>query len=313
MYQVKLYQSFSRALYKLILVLNLILEIIKFMLHNYLKRRIYPFKFNEFSLYIKERYFTSMSNFTIENSYIKGLSKIKIRDTIFYYPSQLAVDDLPWLHHEVFDNFSVNPSSYDHPKLDYKSRNWIIDAGAAEGFFTFFASQKTSARIISIDPVAQLCNSLQKSVQDFNYNTSKHITISAALGEKSGNINFEIDADRICSSRIIADEELSNSDKIKNNVVVPILTLDQIANDLDLGYQGLVKMDIEDYEVHALTGAVSLMRQFKPNLAIAIYHSFENARKCKEIIYNANKSYKIEMRGYYGWESPPRPYMIFAY
>ncbi|KKM84494.1 hypothetical protein LCGC14_1298540 [marine sediment metagenome] len=75
----------------------------------------------------------------------------------------------------------------------------------------------------------------------------------------------------------------------------------------------MIKMDIEGYEMSALRAAMSLMKNHKPRLAIAVYHELENALKCAEIIKNANPTYKVEFRGYYGYFEPARPYMLFAY
>jgi hypothetical protein len=66
-------------------------------------------------------------------------------------------------------------------------------------------------------------------------------------------------------------------------------------------------------EMLAMTGAVNLMRRFKPALTVAVYHDLDNAKKCAEIIKSANPKYKIKFRGFYGYFEPARPYMVFAY
>lgn len=309
--------KFIKILFKVLFLIKVIfrvlIELRKFINQKYSREQIYTFSNKDFLIYIKERYFTSLSKVTISESSINGLQKHQIKKTIFYYPSQFSSSDLPWLHHEVFDKFSLNPSSYDHPELKYESSSWIIDAGAAEGFFTFFTSQKTHANLYAIEPVPQFHDSLMQSMEFYKKKHSEFRVISAALGDKVGEIMFDIDEQEVCSSKIISENDLSNSNDLKKFISVSVLTLDQIANDLELSDNGLIKMDIEDYEVQALAGATELMSEFRPKLAIAVYHSFENAKKCKDIILSANDSYTIEFRGYYGWFDPPRPYMLFAY
>ena len=72
-------------------------------------------------------------------------------------------------------------------------------------------------------------------------------------------------------------------------------------------------MDIEGYEMTALSGALNVLKEYKPALAVAVYHDLENARTCAALIKGANPTYKIEFRGCYGYLDPPRPYMVFAY
>ena len=72
-------------------------------------------------------------------------------------------------------------------------------------------------------------------------------------------------------------------------------------------------MDIEGYEMKALEGAKQTLANDKPQLAIAVYHDYENALQCRNIILEANPTYKIEFRGMYAWFKPPRPYLLFAY
>jgi hypothetical protein len=86
---------------------------------------------------------------------------------------------------------------------------------------------------------------------------------------------------------------------------------------LDTEFSGgdfdLLKLDIEGFEMKALEGARETLKKFKPALAIAVYHDYDNANKCAEIIKNANAEYCIEFRGCYGYFKPARPYILFAY
>ncbi len=145
-------------------------------------------------------------------------------------------------------------------------------------------------------------------------NGENAIVVSAALGDKPGWSEIQVDYEHVCDSRLVPhtiEFALIASNPVTQRV--PITTLDQLATQYSLGGDGLIKMDIEGYEMAALSGAVNLMKNYKPALAIAVYHEFENALKCADIIKAANSSYKIGFRGCYGYFDPPRPYMVFAY
>ena len=95
--------------------------------------------------------------------------------------------------------------------------------------------------------------------------------------------------------------------------LVTVTTIDKVIQGQNFFGNGLIKMDIEGFEMKALEGAKNTLRTLKPSLAIAVYHEYENANKCAEIIKNANPEYKIELRGCYGYFKPARPYMLFAW
>jgi len=273
----------------------------------------YKFTKDDIDLHVSE-IFTSLPICEIEHSNDTELKKVKVKDTRIYWPSNLETDDLPWLYHEIFDDFNINPSSYDHPMLDYKNRSWIIDAGAAEGYFSIFAIKKSLGKLICIEPLPIMKEALEKTLSMYKKDQSK-LVISAALNEVSGFAEIELDTDHVCASKIVLTDNLDSSIEMnKTSHKVRTTTLDKLNIEHSLGKGGLIKMDIEGFEMAALKGATNLMQNYKPTLAIAVYHELENARLCAEIIKAANPDYRIEFRGCFGYYSaPPRPYMLFAY
>ena len=272
----------------------------------------YSFTNEDIELYVQE-VFTSLPTLVAEKTDDASLVTVTIDSTKIYWPASQSERDLPWLFHEVFDNFKTNPSSYDNPNLAYETRSWIIDAGAAEGYFSIFALKKSNASLICIEPLPIMKMALENTLSLYP-NGKPSIIISSALSDKPGFADIQIDENYICDSKLVSTSssvvELGGNSTSQR---VPITTLDQIAIDRKLGVNGLIKMDIEGYEMLALTGAVNLMRNFKPALAVAVYHDLDNAKKCAEIIKTANPTYRIEFRGFYSYFEPARPYMVFAY
>jgi FkbM family methyltransferase len=273
----------------------------------------YSFTKEDIELYVQE-VFTPLQTLITKKNEDANLVTMTIDRTKIYWPASQSQRDLPWLFHEVFDNFKKNPSSYDNPNLAYETRSWIIDAGAAEGYFSIFALKKSSASLICIEPLPIMKIALEKTLSLYP-NGKPSIVISSALSDKAGWADIQIDENHICDSKLVSTSSPVFEQGVSGSTSqrVPITTLDQIAIDRKLGVNGLIKMDIEGYEMLALTGAVNLMRNFKPALAVAVYHDLDNAKKCAEIIKTVNPAYRIEFRGFYGYFEPARPYMIFAY
>ena len=272
----------------------------------------YAFSKYDIDLYVHERFvgLSPISVAAVEND--ADLVKVTIEGKDIYWPNILPTKDLPWLHHEIFDDFNTNPSSYDHQSINIKNRKWVIDAGAAEGYYSVFSLLNSPALVIAVEPLSLMRPALKKTL-DLYANGRETIIVSAALSDKPGWSEIQANYDNICDSTLSSSASTVDSSAL--NLVterVAVTTIDQLSMQYSLGADGMVKMDIEGFEMSALNGAVDLMKNHKPALAIAVYHDIDNALKCAEIIKKANSSYKIEFRGYYGYFDPPRPYMLFA-
>ncbi len=278
-------------------------------LSNNFKKSQYNFTTKDVHLFVTESFapLPKMELGVIEDC--PGIITVKINNHSIFWPSNMGSQDLPWLYHEVFDCFDINPSSYDNPIIDFQAKDWIIDAGAAEGFFSIFALQRSSAKIYVMEPLQPIQESLRKTLCNYA-SPDRFELLATGLGKSSGLAHMEINQAHLCDSKIIENPSLIDRNNLQK---INIISLDDIALKYPLSSRGLVKMDIEGYEMEALKGASWMLNNLKPALAIAVYHGIDNARLCSEIIKAANPSYTIEYRGYYGFFDPPRPYILFAY
>lgn len=272
----------------------------------------YHFSKCDIDLYVQER-FTGLHPVTIAATDDADIVQATIAGKDIYWPAMLPYKDLPWLYHEIFDKFNSNPSSYDHPAINFKNKKWIMDAGAAEGYFSIFSLLKSTALLVVIEPLSLMRSALQSTL-DLYAAGKETILVSAALSDKPGWSEIQVDYEHICDSTLspVSGAAKLTSEKLVTERVA-VSTIDELALQYGLCSDGMIKMDIEGYEMAALSGAVNLLKNYKPALAVAVYHDLENAKKCAEIIKAANPTYKIEFRGCYGYFDPPRPYMVFAY
>lgn len=304
---------FSIVVYIKIILRPVSIRVKKYLIKLQLLRRIrkspaYFFVKSDINLFLQEL-FTPLPVVTTAVSSEQNFQIARVKDVNIFWPSMLPTHDLPWLYHEVFDDFDQNPSSYNHPKLDYENATWIVDAGAAEGFFSIFALQHSMAHVYSIEPLLLMRDALSKTLHQIDKN--RFSIISAGLSEKSGFAEIELNNSHICDSKIIPLDLCASNEK--TNGIVEIFTLDELATQYKFGAGGVIKMDIEGFEMSALAGASNLLRTHKPQLAIAVYHDLDNAKLCASLIKEANPAYQIEFRGCFGYCEKPRPYMLFAY
>jgi FkbM family methyltransferase len=236
---------------------------------------------------------------------VEDFRRVTINNRRIYWPRGFDVSDLPWLYAEIFYPRERNPSSYDHPSATIPVGGWILDAGACEGFFSLYALERGAARVIAVEPVAQMKDALAKTFAHYGAEDRSEI-ISAALADAPGRMYLKSQNDHICDSSLVPEDGGEGEE-------VQVFTIDDIVQEKGLGGNGFIKMDIEGAEMQALEGARNTLAKVKPKLAIAVYHNYENALRCREIILKANPAYRVEFRGMYCYFSPPRPYMLFAF
>jgi FkbM family methyltransferase len=220
------------------------------------------------------------------------------------WPAGFSNSDLPWLFAEVFSPYAQNPSSYDHPAVCVRTGDWVVDAGACEGFFTKFALEKGASQVIAVEPVSLLQKALGLTFSD-EVIKGRVIVAGVALAEMPGTCVLSTSIEHACDSSMVEPNVASGEG-------ITVSTIDGLACTHALSGSGVIKMDIEGAEMAALRGAGQTLATLKPRLAIAVYHEYGNAAECRDIIMAANPSYEIEFRGMYGYQSPPRPYMLFA-
>ena len=187
------------------------------------------------------------------NKYSDELKTISIKSHEIYWPSSVSDDDLPWLYHEIFDNYEENPSSYDNPNMNYEKADWIIDAGCCEGFFSLFSFDKNkNCCVIALEPLQEMEKSLYKTFEN-KVTENKFILEQKALGKDCGTVLFSFNNEHLCDSSM--QENISCNQNSKNTVYeVEVTSLDILMKNHDLKENGIIKMDIEGAEMDALKG-----------------------------------------------------------
>jgi len=267
------------------------------------RSELYRFTREDLRLYLCERQW-HLLNFSLLREE-KDFQILEIEGREFYWPVDLGSADLPWLFAEIFYPPCINPSSYEHPEIHPGETQWVIDAGALEGFFSIYAFEKGANRVIALDPVPSAKRALEMTFRK-EAAEGRFLVVPEALGDRVGKEFMQCDPKQAAMARL-AESNLGST------IEVDVTTLDHLVEGLDLGAGGFIKMDIEGGEVRALMGGRNTLAEFKPGLAVAVYHEYENAIRCRDIILDANPDYTVQFRGMYGWYDPPRPHMLFAW
>jgi FkbM family methyltransferase len=160
----------------------------------------------------------------------------------------------------VFWDHPVNGHYYvaDTP---VRSGDVCIDGGASEGFFGLQALEAGAARVICIEPSQVMARSLERTFEN-EIRDGRVSVKSAALAALNGHASFQFDPERPFAGALGGNDSEQ----------VTAITLDRLAEEMNLGQVDFIKMDLEGAELQAIEGGLGLLRRDHPRLAITTYH-----------------------------------------
>jgi FkbM family methyltransferase len=154
----------------------------------------------------------------------------------------------------------------------------FIDCGAYIGESALiFEKEYNPNKIYSFEPVLDNYKLLIENIKINNL--KKVIAIQKGVGEKSTTIKFV----SLGVSSFISE---------KGDAEMDIISIDEYVEKNNLSV-GLIKMDIEGYELKALEGAKKTIKKFKPVLLIGIYHNPEELFNTKQYIQGILPNYEF--------------------
>ena len=228
-------------------------------------------------------------------------SELEIQRLRFFWPIEYDHSELSWLYMEVFSPAISNPHAYEFNHIKINSKEWVIDGGACEGFFTAYALAR-GACVLAIEPVKRLCEALSLTFKN-EISQGRVRILHGCLGKADGTVTIDVNTRSVSTTTIGTGGAYT----------VRVYTIDTILSRGIIPDVGFIKMDIEGSEIEALIGSKRTLQKNKPRLAIAVYHSLKNAQIAKQMVLTARSDYKIIYRGMYAWEDCiPRPYMLLG-
>ena len=157
----------------------------------------------------------------------------------------------------------------------------FLDCGAYIGESALlFEREYDPHKIYSFEPVPENYTLLLDNIK--MNNLKKIIPINKGVGDVSKTVNYN----PLGVSSYISEEGKSEMD---------IVSIDEFVSEKKLSI-GLIKMDVEGYELEALNGAKKTINKFKPVLLIGIYHNPEELFKIKHHIEEIMPGYEFKIK-----------------
>lgn len=172
-----------------------------------------------------------------------------------------------------------------------------IDCGANCGLHTLPLCKLVGGRglVVAVEPLPDMANALGHQISQ-QYLTNA-VIVNKAVGERIGDTQFtHVAGNNAYSGRMqrldLPPETLPSVEQIN----VPMITLDQLRDDLQLSEVRFIKLDLEGGEYHALRGCRKVMDSDSPLII------FENGRQAAADLYGYTKQDWFEFFQVSGYE-----------
>jgi FkbM family methyltransferase len=155
----------------------------------------------------------------------------------------------------------------------------VVDCGAFTGDSVYFFTSLCPKKIIALEP---------------DENNFKVLQDGIALNEMDNVIPLLVGAGSARNAVKFSNDGAGARIAEKGTSEIRIDRIDNIVDDVASGERvGLIKMDIEGYEKAALEGAEHTIRNDKPVLVIAIYHSGKDFFEIPPYVKSLNSHYRF--------------------
>ena len=165
----------------------------------------------------------------------------------------------------------------------------ILDCGACWGDTALFFANELSEKghVYSFEFIPNNIMVFHKNIET-NANLKDKITlIPNPLDEFNNKKLYYIDNGP--GSRVV-------SEPVAGYDIIFTINIDYFFEKYKLEKIDFIKMDIEGAELPALRGAVKTIRQFRPKLAISIYHSMDDFVNIAAYLHSLNLDYKFYLK-----------------
>lgn len=239
----------------------------------------------------KEKFIHSRNVFdklTINNS-VKQLQSVT-RKLKFYNLSKLGYDIKLYGARALLDKLVIH-NQYSYKNCFIKDGDFVIDAGGCWGDTALIFATKTGkkGKIFTFEFFEDNLNILKENFFHNKEFADNIILTEKPLYDKSDKILY---LNHACADITTLTQKKNNLQQYKS------ISIDDFIQDNKVEKIDFIKMDIEGCELKALHGAITTLKKYKPKLAIAAYHKYEDYYEIPKFLNELNLGYKFYFANY---------------
>lgn len=189
----------------------------------------------------------------------------------------------------IFTDFMVKQYEYNNGQLSIKAEEGdiIIDGGGCWGDTALYFSNcgGKGGKVYTFEFIPGNLDILRTNLA-LNPLLEKNVTIIE-------NPIWGIDGENVYFKDMGPGSYVSFERKSEEDMVVKTITIDKLVKNEQVQKVDFIKLDIEGAELEALKGAKETMINFKPKLAIALYHNVQDFYEIPKFINDLNLGYEF--------------------
>ncbi len=239
----------------------------------------------------KEKYLKSRECFDglLAGKSIKRL-KSATRKLKFYDLSKLGYDLKIYGARALLDKLIIH-NQYIYKDCKIEKDDFVIDAGGCWGDTSLIFSSMVGdkGKIFTFEFFEDNLNILKENFSCNRLLAKNIILTEQPLYNKSNEILY---LNHACADITTLTEIKNGSYQYKT------ISIDDYVKDNKIEKIDFIKMDIEGCELKALHGAVKTLKKYKPKLAIAAYHKYEDYYEIPKFLNELNVGYEFYFANY---------------
>ncbi|MCR5651307.1 MAG: FkbM family methyltransferase [Lachnospiraceae bacterium] len=169
--------------------------------------------------------------------------------------------------------------------VSFGEKEILVECGSCDGKTLKEMLEKIGHKyeaIYCFEPDRNCGDLLNKVIEEEENKTGKIIYIPKGTFSRDAELRFKVDT--VSSGLASMDES--------GDIIVPVTTIDNAVEE-KVTY---IKMDIEGSEYETLIGAEHTIKQYKPKLAVCVYHKNEDMTEIPELLKKYRPDYKFFLR-----------------
>ena len=239
----------------------------------------------------KEKYIRSRDVFDtlLVDDSIRQLKSVT-RKLKFYDLSKLGYDIKIYGARALLDKFIIH-NQYSYKDCKIEKDDFVIDAGGCWGDTSLIFSSQAGikGKVFTFEFFEDNLSVLKE-----NFSNNKELAENIFLTEQPlyNKSNEKLYLNHACADITTLTETKNNLQQYNS------ISIDDFVKDNKVEKIDFIKMDIEGCELKALQGAVNTLKKYKPKLAIASYHKYDDYYEIPKFLNELNIGYKFYFANY---------------
>ncbi|MGB2091997.1 MAG: FkbM family methyltransferase [Akkermansiaceae bacterium] len=203
------------------------------------------------------------------------------------YPIELYYSPKDLYTNYVLEQYKCKTPSH---SIEVDSGDVVLDCGGCYGDTALYFAHKSSDKgsVYSFEFVPSNLEIWERNTK-MNPKLAERIhLVKAPLWSESGQPLY-IEG-KGPASKVVAEPES------KDALEVRTISIDDMVSEQNLSKVSFIKMDIEGAELQALKGAANTLRQYRPKLAICVYHDLEDFWTIPQYLEELDLGYRFYLR-----------------